>query len=295
MANPFKQERESSGIFWSNPSRFIRENKSSKTKWVDMLDGLPIVKAVSRVDVVVIGSNPLIAALAARSAARRGNRVALALIDCFDPWPYDLLDNHVLLKIIQAVSGQGSVTDSQVFPRLFRSCVDAIKSVNGFILKPKLVPSTMIPDYDGSSWFYVEPRIGLRPSEGKQALLLSQFLHAARGLSVFGSHDFLGRGRMLRSDSVVMCSRISSIAVYGDGETDDDGYYQVSFELEPRLQRLGTALRSVEIGELWIRRAIADLVVFRDDGASSHEIESLLKEAYSDPVFGQSSCHVVPT
>lgn len=57
------------------------------------------------VDTVVIGSNPILAVIAANRLSSQGHNVAVALQDCDDDWPYDLATSQFGIPLIESAVG----------------------------------------------------------------------------------------------------------------------------------------------------------------------------------------------
>lgn len=279
MVNPFQLTRHSTGVFCTSPGRFWRENRNSPTRWVDMLDGAPLITAPTHVEIAVVGSNPVLAALAARSFARRGRRVALALFDAQDPWAYELLDEPVVGRLLQALVGHDGRSARQTLSRLWKDCAEALRATNSVTIAPGCALGGTIPDFDGSCWFYVDAQRQLDKPGSTQHAMLQELRQSLRGLPALGRVTRLGRRRMVRADEVVLCSYDYALAL-NCGERDEEGYHLSQLALEPRVQRMGTALRFVEGREQWIRRALADLMTLRDLADRDLDIESTLREAY---------------
>jgi len=57
------------------------------------------------VDTVVIGSNPILATIAANRMAAQGHKVAVSLQDRDDDWPYDLANSQLGIPLVEAAVG----------------------------------------------------------------------------------------------------------------------------------------------------------------------------------------------
>lgn len=274
--------RPAKGVFWSHPVQFLRANRDQRVSRADLFDGAPLLHNVTRVDVAVIGANPVLVALAARAQARRGRRVAIGLFDGLDPWPYEMLSLTGMSRLVANFVGDAGRDLRQSLARLWSECADAAASVNGVKIADGFALSSAIPDFDGSCWFHIEHQRKLEPAHEVQASQLQQLRHRLRGLPQLEWKDGLKRIRMVRADAVILCSYDHSMVIDCAGERRD-GYHQMKLSLAPKLQRVGTALRFVEDGQPWMRRAIADLVVMREMDGGDGDWESVLRGSYDEP------------
>lgn len=270
------------GVFWSHPGRFWSENPVGIKRWIDMVDAAPMLYARTHVDVAVIGANPILVALVARTLARRGQRVLVALMDALDPWPYDLIDNPVVHRLLKQLVGYDGQSPRETLTRLWRDCVAAVGDTNGRFLAANALPGMAIPDFDGSVWFYIKQGSDLTPATGVQANLIAQFRGQMGGISPLPARAALGRQRVVRAGSVVACSHDHAqfLAPASGYESEVDMVCDFESVLQPRLTRLGTGLCFAHEGELMLRRVLADLVVSREFERRDEGVETLLLNLY---------------
>jgi len=225
------------------------------------------------VDALVVGSNPILTAMAIRQCRRKVDSIGLALLDHDDNWPYDLAAWERCVDLIEAVVGKFDCTGSPIvrLRSLIRNIVE--DGLAATLILPIVDVSLASVQPESEGLVYVRNRPLSVPRDPVQAELLAELRSACRAAPKLdvprGS-----RPTAIFAKHVVLTSRIEGFGSTRS-EVNSDGVRQILWDV-PFVHPLGSARVDPADGEQMTNALIEDCILLRSldflsGGPSSHK------------------------